>query len=88
MTPLIVANYSTRCGNSSIMPLLTKVPNFLDVSENLGGDRGSWIGLLVRLRLRSGGFAGEVGEERGVHGVVENVHLRMGIMPMTCSLHN
>jgi hypothetical protein len=34
------------------MPLLPKVPNFLDVSENLGGDRGSWIGLLVRLRLR------------------------------------
>ena len=52
MTPLIVANYSARCGNSSIMPLLTKVLNFLDVSENLGGDRGSWIGLLVRLRLR------------------------------------
>lgn len=34
-----------------------------------------------------GGFASEVGEERGVHGV-ENVRLRMGILPMTCSPPN
>jgi hypothetical protein len=34
-----------------------------------------------------GGFASEVGGERGVHGV-ENVRLRMGILPMTCSLPN
>jgi hypothetical protein len=36
MTPLIVSNYSTGrtgCGNTSIIPLPTEAPNFLDVSE-------------------------------------------------------
>jgi hypothetical protein len=32
MTLLIVANYSARRGNSSIVPLPSEVPNFLDVS--------------------------------------------------------